>query len=308
MVTSKSDIWTMLHITGNVFDSFQTIWQNDSKFSEDVQAYYKSMTDIENIKIKLTNVSSKSFTKEKALALNNLENQALFLINRIKSYATVVGNNNLFFSMKFNKSTFENESDNLILSDITILLAIAKQHLSDLQPFAVTQDLITKLQTQVITYADICSAPNELMKMLHERFTQSINNTLVVLQTRLDFEIEIYKSSAPVFYREYIKARKIIENIGTVCSVSVSVSITSEDSNEVLEGVCCDFIVYDEIIPIISKESDTNGDVRILHLAQGKYNVRISKTGYKDQTIQIVVTQGETTQLTIVMESLSFNF
>jgi hypothetical protein len=303
MGTSKSDVWAMLHTTTKVLKSNKAIWQNDPVFVAAVAAFDSGVSDIQEKKNELAKLSVKTQTKEKAATFVKLETQALFVVNRIRSYATVIENESLLNTMSFSKTVFETEHDDLVIADVNAIITTAQQYSTQLLPYAVTAEIIAQLQAQLQAYSTICSAPHEIIlqiKALNEKLNQSFISTLYILKKRLDLDIEVFKSIAPDFYDQYNKARVIQANNASPSSVIAN--IKAKDTNESLAGVRCEFTIQGSAKPIIVKESSIKGGFRIQHLTEDKYMVKVSKIGYKDQNTMIIVTQGETTTLTIVME------
>ncbi|NEW84079.1 MAG: carboxypeptidase regulatory-like domain-containing protein [Mariniphaga sp.] len=132
-----------------------------------------------------------------------------------------------------------------------------------------------------------------------------------LLTKRMDLDIELFKTSNPDFYNLYKSARVIKSSGSSKNSVLGNVILAATGAP--IKGVTFIFTAdnYTQMKaagaaltkPVV-KTSTAKGNIRIDKLSESSYTVSIQKIGFKDQTIQLFVVDGETTRFNIEMERL----
>ena len=82
---------------------------------------------------------------------------------------------------------------------------------------------------------------------------------------------------------------------------SIMGNVTIAGSNEPLKGVVFTFFGRSKDEKPIVKKSTEKGNFKILNMPEGKYKVSVKKMGFKEQSLEVVVANGERTVVKVEM-------
>ena len=311
MTGLQEDNLNMLYTVKTVIDKYNSTWTANTVFASAYGVVTVALPLIEqNRDAQMT--TSKGITTDKNVKRTALTDKALFMINRIQSYATVTGNNDLFESVRFTQSTFDKSRDTDIVGIVDMVIAKANANIAALATYGVTAALVTDLQTALTAYSGYIAKPRTVKaqtKNATENLAVLFKQANDALNNRLDLDIEVYKTSKPDFYSQYWTARVIINTSGSASAVKGVVKV--KDSGELLKNVTLTFTPASNGFAKAAatsngselvKKTAEKGQFRIPNLPEGTYTVTIHKIGYKDQVVTINVANGETTDLIIELE------
>jgi hypothetical protein len=311
MTGPQEDYLNMLYAIKVIIDKYNSTWVANAVFAASYGIVTTTIPLIEqNRDAQMT--TSKGITTDKGVKRVTLTDKALFIINRIQSYATVTVNNDLLESVHFTQSTFDKSRDTDIVGICDTIIAKANANITALATYGVTAALVTDLQTALTAYSSYIAKPRTVKaqsKNATENLALYFKQANDAVTTRLDLDIEVYKTSKPDFYSQYWTARVVIDTTGSASAVKGVVKV--KDSGELLKNVTLTFTP--NVTSLAKTANATNsaelvkktaekGQFRIANLAEGTYMVTIHKIGYKDQVITINVANGETTQIIIELE------
>jgi hypothetical protein len=307
----QEDFLNMNYSVKNVVDKFQSTWTTNAVFAATYTQYTGKVTLIEqNRDAQMAN--SKGVTTEKNVKRNALAEKALFMVNRIRSYATVTANNELLESVHFTQSSFDKSRDTDIVGIVDIIIAKANANVTALATYGVTAALITDLQTALTAYSGYIAKPRTVTtqtKNATENLAVLFKEVNEILTKRLDLDIEVFKTSKPDFYSQYKTARIVIATSGS--AMAVKGEITVNGTGEPLKNVMLTFTPTTNGAlkaaatannAVLVKKTADKGKFRVPSLAEGGYDVTINKIGYKDQVVSINVVNGESTDLNIGLD------
>ncbi len=122
-----------------------------------------------------------------------------------------------------------------------------------------------------------------------------INADLALEQ--IDGMIEIFRVSSPDFYNSYHQSRKILEYGPQLAAVEGKV--TDADTNDPVQGVTILFVSCDNSFrqPPFLKISADHGDFYVQSLAEGTYEIKMNKIGYREVILTSKVNKGEHCQI-----------
>jgi len=311
MTGPQEDYLNMLYAIKVIIDKYNGTWVANAVFAASYGIVTTTIPLIEqNRDAQMT--TSKGITTDKGVKRTTLTDKALFIINRIQSYATVTANNDLLESVHFTQSTFDKSRDTDIVGICDTIIAKANANITALATYGVTAALVTDLQTALTAYSSYIAKPRTVKaqsKNATENLALYFKQANDAVTTRLDLDIEVYKTSKPDFYSQYWTARVVIDTTGSASAVKGVVKV--KDSGELLKNVTLTFTpnvtslartVNATNSAELVKKTAEKGQFRIANLAEGTYIVTIHKIGYKDQVITINVANGETTQIIIELE------
>ncbi|HNW51124.1 MAG TPA: carboxypeptidase-like regulatory domain-containing protein [Prolixibacteraceae bacterium] len=310
MNTNQEDKLSMYYAVKEVCENYQSTWSSNAVFAATYNLWVAKIPLIEinrDAQIEqTTGITTDKTAKRLAMAEN-----ALFIANRLQSYANVMNNSELLESIKYSASDLKKARDVDIVGICNTILAKANAHAAAIESYGVTLEKITDLQTAITAYSEMLAKPKAAKaqtKTATENLIKLFKETDELLTKRMDLDIELFKASMPEFYSQYKTARIVIATGGGATSVLGNVTLAG--SNEPVKGVSFTFTAdttglmkaaMGETTKPIVKKSAAKGSFRI-NLPEGTYQVVVSKIGFKEQTLTITVARGETTNLKVELE------
>lgn len=313
MTSQQEDSLNMYYAVIAVFIKFMAIWSKNTVFAAS-QALFAAKVPLIELNRDAQMSTSKGITTDKKVKRSMVVEKALFIVNRLQSYATVIANNDLFESMRFNSWKLNKCRDTDVVGYCNNIIAKANANLANLASYSVTAIVIADLQKAVTDYAAYIAKPRTVTTVT-KNATQNLavlfKEENDILNKRMDLDIEVFKISNPDFYSQYKTSRQIISTSGS--ATAVKGVVMAKDNGELLRNVTLTFAAVENSLmkaaisatgKEIVKKSATKGQFRIANLAEGTYVVTIRKIGYMDQTITITVANGETTNVIIELQKV----
>ena len=310
MTTIQEDKLSMYYVVKNTCEKYQTTWTANAVFVATYNLWAAKIPLIEqNRDAQL--LETTGITTDKTTKRNSMTDKALFMINRMQSYANVVTNPELLENIKYSASDLKKKRDSDVIGICNIVTAKANANVTALATYGVTAAMITELQAAITAYMAVLAKPKvakSQTKTATENLAKLFKEADDILNQRLDLDIELFKATKPEFYSQYKTARMIVSLGGT--PVSVLGSVIATGSGEPLKGVVFTFVPennalmkaagHEKVKPIVKKSAD-KGKFRA-SLIENSYRVTIEKLGFKKQELMITVVNGETTFLDIELE------
>ena len=311
MNINQEDKFSMYYVVKNTCERYQTTWTANAVFAATYNLWVAKIPLIEaNRDAQI--LETTGITTDKTAKRSNMTDKALFLINRLQSYANVVNNPELLDSIKYSVSDLKKARDTDVIGICNTVLAKANANAAAIATYGVTAVMLTDLQAAITVYSATLAKPKAAKsqtKTATENITKLFKEADDLLIKRLDLDIELFKTTKPEFYSQY-KTARIIISTGTR-TTSVMGNVISALGAEPLKGVTFSFTLENSGMlkaassvvnkPIVKKSAD-KGNFRIPSLPEGSYNVEVKKIGFNDQTLTINVAKGETTNLKIELE------
>ena len=300
----------MYYVVKNTCEKYQTTWTANAVFAATYNLWAAKIPLIEqNRDAQL--LETTGITTDKTTKRNSMTDKALFMINRMQSYANVVTNPELLENIKYSASDLKKKRDSDVIGICNIVTTKANANVTALATYGVTAAMITELQAAITAYMAVLAKPKvakSQTKTATENLAKLFKEADDILNQRLDLDIELFKATKPEFHSQYKTARMIVSLGGT--PVSVLGSVTATGSGEPLKGVVFTFVPennalmkaagHEKVKPIVKKSAD-KGKFRA-SLIENSYRVTIEKLGFKKQELMITVVNGETTFLDIELE------
>ena len=311
MNINQEDKFSMYYVVKNTCEKYQATWTANAVFAATYNLWVAKIPLIEaNRDAQI--LETTGITTDKTAKRSNMTDKALFMINRLQSYANVVNNPELLDSIKYSVSDLKKARDTDVIGICNTVLAKANANAAAIATYGVTAVMLTDLQAAIAAYSATLAKPKAAKsqtKTATENITKLFKEADDLLIKRLDLDIELFKTLKPEFYSQY-KTARIIISTGTR-TTSVMGNVISALSAEPLKGVTFSFTLENSGMlksasavvnkPIVKKSAD-KGNFRIPSLLEGSYNVLVKKIGFKDQTLTINVAKGETTNLKVELE------
>ena len=312
MNTNQEDKFSMYYAVKNVCELYQDSWVSNAVFAATYNLWSEKIPLIESNRDAQT-LQTTGITTDKGAKRTAMTDKALFIENRLQSYANVTNNPELFESIKYSASDLKKARDTDVVGICNTILAKAIANAADIETYGVPSEMIAELQNAIAAYSETLAKPKvakSQTKTATENLTKFFKEADDILTKRMDLDIELFKAAMPEFYSQYKTARIIIATGGSTTSVLGNVTIAG--SNEPIKGVTFIFTTEnsgmmkaagaDTAKPIVKKSAE-KGNFRT-NLPEGIYNVVVSKIGFKEQVLTITVANGETTNLKVELEKV----
>ncbi|OFX60327.1 MAG: hypothetical protein A2046_02690 [Bacteroidetes bacterium GWA2_30_7] len=310
MQNSQEDKLSMCLKTESTCDKFQTVWNSNNAFKATYNLLKSRIRLVEqNRDIQITNITG--VTSEKAIKRVAMTDKALFIANRLESYARVSANTELLANIHFTASDMDKARDTNIVGICDLILSKANTYATELANYDVPATTITDLQTAITTYTSVVTKPQTskaILKNATQNIAQYIKEIDELLATRLDLDIEVFKTTNPDFYSQYKTARIIISTGGQTTALSVLINDKNGNPIPKVSALITNIPKNPnnkEVINEISKKTGTKGTFRVVNLVEGNYKIKIRKIGYVEKSLNFTVVNGETTKLILILESIS---
>lgn len=237
--------------------------------------------------------------KSKNQQRDKLEIMILDNGNRIHAFAKYIKNTLLTTETKFSKSSLKNKTDLELHETATGLYSRITTNLDELDSYGLTDLSQKEFKNCFDLFNEAIPSIKQTM-VNHKESTIQINKGFKdadIAIDNLDTLVEILRFSNPVFYFDYKSTRMIIDTASI--TLAVKGKIVDTDNNTV-KGVDITFIdKNNNNVVVLNKKTAAKGGFTVKSLAEGEYRLLIGKTGYISQTLDIVVTNRETTFLNI---------
>ena len=310
MKNSQEDKLSMYLKLKSTCEKFQSVWTANSAFKSTYDLFTSKITLIEqNRNIQITNITG--ITSDKAIKRAAMADKALYIANRIESFARVSENTELIANIHYTASDMHQARDTDIVGICELILSKANSNLDNLAGYDVTQEMLNDLEKAITAYTSVVTKPQTtkaILKNATQNIARYINEADKLLTTRLDLDIEVFKNTKSDFYSQY-KTARIIINTGRQ---TTSLIVTVVDVNGIPVPKASAIITKDissskskDIINEISKKTGVKGVFHIINLAEDNYKVTVNKIGYAEKTQTFSIVNGETTKLKFILQSIS---
>jgi len=282
-------------------DDNKGVWENYAPFVASYAIYLTNMGEIDvNREIQLRKITG--VASDKNLKKSTLSEKALFIANRIRSFATVEKDSVLLETISYTPSDFAHSRDDNMISICNIILQKATENSTKLVAYGITQEVMDDFTGLTHNFSEVVALPR-IAKAKHKTATQNlrrlIRETKVLLKTRLDLDAEYFKTTQPDFYSDYQGARMIIE-LGRhkKGQTQISGKVSDFETEQPLAGVK----VYLNDVAATYTLTDAAGSYLLEIAALGTYTIKAEMTGYDTYSEEFEIENHESLELDIEME------
>ena len=302
---------TAYHNELNVCNKYKSVWDQDVPFTESYGLFAAMLPKIEQYKdIQID--SSVSITAEKKVMRDIIVQEGTFIAMRIKRYALKVQDTGLAKSMDYSEWDLRKASDNELAGICNLIISKAAPILGQLKIYSVSAELFATFKKATTDFSAMIAKPlsaESQTKNATAALAKLFKETDSILANGLDLDIEVYKKSNPDFYNELQAARKVNKAASSVTALRASV--TDKATGKPIKAATFVFSKHlngNALLAAstngskVTKKTTDKGNLRITNMVEGIYDVTVSKTGYKEQSLTITVLSRETLDLGVEME------
>jgi hypothetical protein len=265
-----------------------------------------SISEIQSI-AEIQKSDTKGYAKQKQSLRDKLITLTLDTSHKMNAFAKFSDNLMLQSEVKMTRSRLIRATDTGLRDFAQIIYAKAEANLEALKGYGVTSETQTEFIDTINKYNSSLSGPR-----VAKTETVQATKQLTLLFEKADLMLEnidavigIIKYSQSNFVNGFITAKKIV-NAGTG-SLALKATAVDTRSGTTIKGVRFVF-KSDKVLSATDTASEfvkttaDKGSFIIKNLLQGTYTVTVSKPGYSDKVVSVVVADGEMTELRVELE------
>ncbi len=264
----------------------------------------EGVTNIQSCEVELSR-SKAGIVVEKSQMKKLLAQLTSELSVKIYAYALITNDQKLQNEVRLTDSQLYYANDLTLITRAKSTYEFCITHLENLGDFQLTESLIQQQKSVLDRFEASFMNPRIGVESTRKVIAELNNNfsTVDTALTKWDAVMEIIRYSNSAVYDEYKSARKFVT---TVRSMMLKGRVLESNGTDPVKGATLSFVVVDEndtnTDPVLVKVSADKGGFQIKSIAEGDYVVTVSKKGYKDQVVSLIISSGVPADLVVRME------
>lgn len=217
---------------------------------------------------------------------------------KLASYAKLTNNTVLLGNVDYTESDFKRFSDESLKDYAQLIYECAEPIVAELANYNINPDTQSAFLSAINNYTEVLVSPN-ISETIRKQATKKMIILLAagdVCIAKLAAAVEVVRLKEPIFYLGFKTAQKLIVNGKT--KLAVKGHVTYANGNP-LSRVAITVLLNGTVV--MTKKTATKGGFYISSLAAGTYQFTFKKTGLAEQTIDVIVIDGELTKLKVTM-------
>lgn len=304
IMTSKQDSKLKMYLTVRIFLlSSPAILAKLPNCDEFMAALDAAIAQIQKTS-EQNHYSTKGVTDNKQQLRDTLSMLTVDASAKMQAYARYIHDTVLLAETKFT-STDLRKIPALELVDIAKgLYNRIQANIDKVTDYSLTTETQTTYKTSIDAFTESIPQPRQSQLKSKENSlleTQAFADGDEAL-SNIDTLVDIVKLTEPNFYAGYNNARKIVDQ--GKGSLQVQGTVTEAATGKPIAGALLIFRLQGQTAVILEKESADKGGFNIKTLAEGIYEVTITKVGFKTQPTTFVVNWNELCVLEVAMERI----
>jgi len=158
MNTNQEDKFSMYYAVKNVCGIYQNTWVTNAVFAATYNLWAEKIPLIESNRDAQT-LQTTGITTDKTAKRAAMTDKALFIENRLQSYANVTNQPVLLESIKYSASDLKKARDTDVVGICNTILAKASANAAEIETYGVTAEMITDLQAAITAYSVTLAKP-----------------------------------------------------------------------------------------------------------------------------------------------------
>lgn len=228
------------------------------------------------------------------------------IARKLSAFAAINSNDVLLNESKTSDYKLSRLSDEKLTSVCMLILDLGRQNLTAAASYGLNQTSLTKLDSDIKAFVNVIPDPRLAMVDKKQATDQLVIlfNQADDLLIKSDLLVGIVKLSQPSFFAGYKSVRAIINRVGR--GLQLKISVADKSNGEPIRGALCQLILDNATNKSggISKKTAIKGSTNIKSLDEGKYDLTVSKSGYKTENQIVYVTKNEFASVAIKLEKI----
>ena len=285
----------------------ETVAKTIPKFMENYLIVQNTTNEIQEI-AKLQGTDKTGVASDKNKLKKTLIALAARNSRKIAALAKFINSDKLLKEVRYNEAQLERFAETTLIEKAMTIYSSAEENIGKLAEHGIT------IETQK-AFMDTITAFNNVLKTPRSSIAERKKSTerlMILFQTAddaiemMDFAVGIVKDEQVDFATAYKTSRKLVDtNTG---NVSLKAKATDITNGAFLQGVIFTFTPEGSRANLASgngqlvKKTATKGSFQIKNMPAGTYKVLVQKPGYKDKEVSVSVSDGERSDLNVVLE------
>ena len=247
-------------------------------------------------------LDTKGITKYKLQARNQLMTLGADTARKLTSFAKLTNNPILLGKVDHTETDFKRFSDDSLKDYAQIIYNAAEPIISELANYDITADTQAMFLSAINIYNEVLASPN-LAETIKKQATEKLVRLFIEGNGYVDnmaLAVEIVRLKEPIFYLGFKTAQKVTVR----GKVKLSLKGHTVDVNgEPVAGVS--YTATLNGVVVLTGKTFKKGGFNQKSMAAGTYQFTFKKAGLADQTVNVVVNDGELTRLKVTMINAS---
>jgi len=243
-------------------------------------------------------LDSKGITKYKLQARNQLSTLGADTARKLTSFAKLTNNPILLGKVNHTETDFKRFSDEALKDYAQIIYNAAEPIVSELANYDITADTQALFLSAIDIYNEVLASPN-IAETIKKLATEKLARLIIEgdgYVAKMAVAVEIVRLKEPIFYLGFKTAQKITVRGKVKLSLKGQ---TVTVNGEAVAGVTFTATLNGEVV--LNRKTSKKGGFNQKSMAAGVYQFTFKKAGLADQTINVVVNDGELTRLKVIM-------
>jgi Carboxypeptidase regulatory-like domain len=227
---------------------------------------------------------------------------------KINAYASDSNDTKLKSKAKITRSKLGKVPDTALRDYAKIIYDIAQENLTALAEYGINEATQVIFLETINSYFESISGPRDgkTEKMEATAGLADLLEKADEMLGKMDERIGMIKLSQPAFYENYLSAKKVVPTGKK--ALALRGSVTDLKNGATIKGVKFSFKLNGDGLggalenTEIIKKTTNKGNFFIKSMVAGNYKVTVSKPGYKDKEVSIIVVDGERSELAVELE------
>ncbi|MEI6677012.1 MAG: carboxypeptidase-like regulatory domain-containing protein [Mariniphaga sp.] len=297
MTTGQIDKLNMYRVVSEFLEPRQTILTGLPNFDRIFRSFQSDIAEIQSLsKQHSSHNTSINLSKEEVrLALLQSTGD---IARKLHAFAISMNYQILITESRLSKGELENYSDLILLDQAQKIYSRAEHHITHLLPYEIEVAALLEFKNTINNFFDFVPIPTVgsfESTLVETHIANHFRNADESLQY-IDALIDIVRIPESDFYIKYRQARRT-EFANDL--VALTGTVVDTETKTPIKGVTIALVRKDslDIQPYIVKNTSANGDFYVKSLAEGIYEVILSKGGYKDMIINCTVNKGKRNEI-----------
>ena len=243
-------------------------------------------------------LDSKGITKYKLQARNQLSTLGADTARKLTSFAKLTNNTVLLGKVSLTETDFKRFSDEALKDYAQIIYNAAEPIVSELANYDVTADTQAQFLSAIDIYNEVLASPN-IAETIKKQATEKLARLIIEgdgYVAKMAIAVEIVKLKEPIFYLGFKTAQKI--------TVRGKVKLSLKGQTVTVNGEAVAYVTFTATLNgevILTRKTSKKGGFNQKSMAAGTYQFTFKKAGLADQTLNVVVNDGELTRIKVIM-------
>lgn len=220
------------------------------------------------------------------------------IARQLHAFAITMNYQILITESRLSKGELENYSDLILLEQAQKIYSRAVSHVAHLKPYGIEVKALLEFKNTINNFFDFVPKPKSgsyESTLIESHLANHFRSADESLQY-IDALIDIVRIPESDFYIKYRRARRteFADDL-----VALSGTVVDTETKTPIKGVTIALVRKDSLDTpsYIVKNTSVNGDFYVKSLAEGIYEVVLSKGGYKDMVINCTVNKGKRNEI-----------